>query len=176
VMPGVRWLHFLMRDRKTMKDMKSLPLRFLTAVIAFVVGLGLTGLWFVTQGPALPLVRQIGFSTTATHSGANSDYYHYEASDGVKLMRARIAFPSPGRAGQELWHKLELDEEIAEILERGPKVNERGEGVGERVVAVLTGKVKGQLTYVIWTEGQALCWIESPSLNHALELERAGRF
>ncbi len=161
--------------------MPRLTLRFVAATLTFIVGIVLTSLWLFGRLPSIrrteltasqPINQAVSFRVTLERHGSNSHYYDYEAGDGVKLMRASMRLESPERANTELWHKIELYASITEILERGPKVNSDGRTIGERLVTMQTGTESGQIAWVIWTDGAELCWIESPSLRHVLELER----
>lgn len=167
-------------------NMPRLTLRFVSATLAFTVGVVLTSLWVFGRLPLLrrekltavqSLNEEMNFKLTLEHHRDSAYLYTYEAADGVKVERASMRFESAEAANSELRNKVNFYPNPTESLERNPKVDSNGSVVGQRVVAVETGmKSGGQLAYIVWTNGEELCWILSPSLRHALELERQGRF
>jgi hypothetical protein len=163
--------------------MKRFTFRFIAMLFAFIVGISLTSFWILTQKgvyklPPSTLQRQqqITFDLSGTGTGPDANYYYYKASDGVKLMRGSVKLPTPARANEELQYKLQLNQNVMppgrKVLERGPKQDTNGQVVGERAVATFGPEDGHQLALVVWTNGEVLNWIESPSLYHVLELEK----
>ncbi len=77
---------------------------------------------------------------------------------------------SADRANKELQRRLKA---ALRIIERGSKLDDKGQRVGERVVAMfaLSDSQKEQAS-VLWTNDQQLYYIGSLSLKHALEFEK----
>jgi len=164
--------------------MKRFTFRFIAMLFAFIVGISLTSFWILTHKwvyksatPTLQRQEQITFNLSGTDTGPNANYYYYKASDGVRLMRVSIKLPTPARANEELRYKLQLNQNKIptdrKIIERGPNQDINRQVVGERAVATF-GPEDHQLALLVWTNGEVLNWIESPSLHHVLELEKIG--
>lgn len=105
-----------------------------------------------------------------TADGTPYSFHLYKSSDGVSVSTRFERRGSPVRAKKELLKNIRS---AVEVLERGPKLDESGRQVGER--AVLTTKQNGSAkrqTTVLWTDGSELYFIESPSLQYALEFEK----
>lgn len=105
-----------------------------------------------------------------TKDGAPFSTHVYESSDGVVVSIMRENRDSPTKADRALQKRLKR---AIRIIERGSTLDEKGQRVGERVVAMfaLDNSQKEQAS-VLWTNGQQLYYIESLSLKHALEFER----
>lgn len=105
-----------------------------------------------------------------TKDGAAYSFHIYKSTDDVAISTRLERRGSPRRAEKELLRNIET---AVEVLKRDPKLDEGGRQVGTR--AVLTtkkeGSTKPQAT-VLWTDGSQLYFIESPSLQHALEFEK----
>jgi hypothetical protein len=101
--------------------------------------------------------------------GRNNSYVTgYRAYDGTRLARRGMSFSSESEAGSELRKFLRYASRIAET---GPKYNERGIVIGERVIAFFAVDDKEAVS-IIWTEGKSLYAIEAFSLETALEFEK----
>jgi len=105
-----------------------------------------------------------------TADGAPFSFQAYKSPDGVPISTRLERRDSPARAEKELLRNIES---AVEVLERGPKLDEGGRQIGKRVVLTTNqeGLTKLQTT-VLWTDGSQLHFIESPSLQHALEFEK----
>jgi hypothetical protein len=94
----------------------------------------------------------------------------YEAPDGVKISISGAQFQSPSQAKRELRERLKP---AIIILERGPKHDNKGGKVGERVVELFNSKEAGKRdALVLWTDKKNIHEVWSVSLSHALEFER----
>lgn len=105
-----------------------------------------------------------------TVDGTPFSFHSYKSSDGVPVSTRFERRDSPARAKKELLRNIKA---AVEVLEREPKLDESGRQIGER--AVLTAKQEGSAklqTTVIWNDGSQLYFVESPSLQHALEFEK----
>lgn len=161
--------------------MSGTTAKLMAGLLTFSLGASLASLWFMGRLPLFdrespPTNQEVNFKLTLEQQGPYGHYYDYQAPGGEKLMCGCVRFPSAERAGAELQHRTDFRPNLADIVEKGIKVDGEGHNVGERVVAVEEGVEKGRLAHVIWTRGEELCWIESPSLQHALALERQSPF
>lgn len=120
--------------------------------------------------------RELNFKLTLKDSGPNSTYSNYESNDGVKLSQGCIKFSSVERANAEFEYKINSYPYMTKILKKEPKTDSNGRSIGMRIVALEFGKESGQLASVRWTNNEEMCWIESPSLRHVLELEKQEHF
>jgi hypothetical protein len=105
-----------------------------------------------------------------TADGTPFSFNLYKSSDGVAISVRVERHSLPAGARNELLRNIRG---AIEVLERGPKLDESRKQVGER--ALLTSKQEESdalQTTVLWTEGSQLHFIESPSLQHALEFEK----
>lgn len=94
----------------------------------------------------------------------------FQSSDGIDVSVWRENHNSAPRANKELRRKLKR---AATIIERGPKLGQKGQRIGERVIVTFApaGSQK-EHSSVLWTNGSQLYYVESPSLKHALEVEK----
>lgn len=105
-----------------------------------------------------------------TADGTPFSFQSYKSADGVPISTRVERRNSAARAEKELLRNMNA---AVKILEQGPKLDVSGRKIGKRVV--LTTKQEGSTklqTTVLWTEGSQLHFIESPSLQHALEFEK----
>lgn len=104
-----------------------------------------------------------------TKDGSSFSFSVSEASDGIKVSARTEKRRSVSRAKAVLKRTLRG----TEIRERGPKLNDGGKKVGERVLARLTSNGRDKIRYVVlWTEGSDFHYLESVSLPHILAFER----
>lgn len=94
----------------------------------------------------------------------------YESPDGVTVSVTRENRDSAASAAKVLQKRIKA---AVEIIERGPKLDETGRRVGERVVATFAkSDSSGNEVEVLWTNGGQLYYIQSTSLPVALEFEK----
>jgi hypothetical protein len=116
---------------------------------------------------------QIDFQPTTIVDGTTADgkggftSHRYKSSDGVEVSLDSTGYQTHERATTALEERLK---DADQIIERKPKMNEKGEIVGERVVAIFSPTSYSRAA-VIWTDGSVLSSIESSSLPHALAFE-----
>lgn len=105
-----------------------------------------------------------------TEDGIPFSYHLYKSSDGVGVATTVENRESPIRASKALQRKIK---KAVKIIERGPKLNEKGQQIGERVVVIFVpnDSYKEQAS-VLWTDGTQFYYIESSSLRHVLEFEK----
>jgi len=114
--------------------------------------------------------RELSSGKGTTKDGAPFSTQAYESKDGVKILVMRENRDSPERASRRL---QERTKEAVEIVEQGSKVDEKGQRVGERVVATFTKNGSSEKEVVIlWTNGQQFHYIQSSSLQVAREFEK----
>jgi len=161
--------------------MSKTTVRLAAGFLTFILGISLASLWFkgylsrFGQG-VTSINSEADFKLTHERNGPYGHSYHYESSGGEKLMCGCVRFSSVERASAELRRKMDFRPNLTEVMEDGVKVDSEGQNVGERVVAIEVGLKGGRVAYVLWTRGEELCWIESPSLQQALALEKQNRF
>lgn len=114
--------------------------------------------------------KEISAGKGTTRDGAPFSTQLFESQEGVRVSIIRENRDSPVRADKELQRRIK---QALEIVERGPKVDERGQRVGERIVAKFAknGSAEEEVA-ILWTEGQQLYSIKSLSLTVALEFEK----
>jgi hypothetical protein len=105
-----------------------------------------------------------------THSVSFQDY---KSEDGVSVERRIETHRSSARARGEM---RKMIRKAMKVIERGPKLPGEGQREGERAVLQMRpGSITDGQVIVAWTDGPDLYVIESPSLKHALALEKQGR-
>jgi hypothetical protein len=116
------------------------------------------------------LFNEVSSKKGSTKDGAPFSSQLYQSSDGIEVTVTRENRDSAGRANKELQKKLKGS---LRIIGRAPKLDEKRERVGERVVAIFAfDDSQKEQASVLWTNGQQFYYIESLSLKHALEFEK----
>ena len=181
--------------------MRRLTIRFILALLTFVVGLTAAAVWrtYRHASPRTPppgetlseygreelaaqrLIRQrIGFKAGAigcgvTKGGGPYSSTAYVSSDGVRLNSTWGVYGSPEKADEVLRGALK---DAIRIVERKPELGDRGQQVGERVVAIIADereeadRRQGRAA-ILMTRGSEFSSLDSPSLPHALAFEEA---
>lgn len=104
-----------------------------------------------------------------TEDGSQFSFWLAESADGVAIAARTEKRRSATRALGVL-NKLIKG---VNVVERGPKKNNQGERVGERVAGCFPAKDKAKSKCVIlWTEGSELHVLEARSLPHLLAFEK----
>lgn len=105
-----------------------------------------------------------------TKDGSRFSFTEWESSDGVWLTFRTEKRGSLPRARAALLAALRGKS----VLERRPKLDRRGQNVGERVVAKYYWKEgKKYQNIIVWTEGSDVNYLESSSLQHILAFEKS---
>jgi hypothetical protein len=128
------------------------------------------------EDPSSQIKGQVRFKDERGGSGTTEDGNHfsfhvYKSQDEVELLTYIEIFPS-----SELARKA-FDEKVAEgssIIARGPRLDKNGKSIGERVVLTVERRAMGETqseSFICWTIGSRLHWIQSKSLKHALAFE-----
>ncbi len=114
-----------------------------------------------------PKYKQLG------HACGGSYYSYitgYESPDGVMISESCAPFRSPSEAKRGLRERLK---DAISILEGGPKYDNKGRKVGERVVALFNSKeAEKPAVLVLWTDKEDMYEVGSLSISHVLEFER----
>ena len=114
--------------------------------------------------------RELSSGKGTTKDGAPFSTQTYESKDGVKVLVMRENRDSPERASRRL---QERTKEAVEIVERDTKMDEKGQRVGDRVVATFAKSDSSEKEVaVLWTNGAQFYYIQSPSLPVTLEFEK----
>jgi hypothetical protein len=94
----------------------------------------------------------------------------YKSSDGTMFLVRIYRHNSTASAKKELLRNIKA---AVKILKREPKLNEDGRQIGERALLVAKQEESDILqTVVIWTDNSQVYFIESASLQQALEFEK----
>ena len=113
--------------------------------------------------------KELSSGKGTTRDGAPFATQLFETQDGVQVLVIRENRDSPARADKELQRRIK---KAREIVERVPKADERSR-VGERVVAKFAKNGSSEEeVQILWTNGQQLYSIKSPSLTVSLEFEK----
>jgi hypothetical protein len=99
-------------------------------------------------------------------------FHTYTSNDGVKLLTYIETCSSGLNAMKALDQKIK---QASSIGARGPKLGRDGKPIGERVVLTVEKKAQGEVqseSFICWTTGSKLHWIQSQSLKHALAFEK----
>ncbi|MEJ7860896.1 MAG: hypothetical protein WKF90_04580 [Pyrinomonadaceae bacterium] len=105
-----------------------------------------------------------------TADGTPFSFNSYKSPDGTMVSTRFERRKSPAQANKELIRKIK---EAVEVIERMPKLDEDGRQVGERALFTFKQEASTNLrTTVVWTVGSQIYFIESYSLQHALEFEK----
>ena len=104
-----------------------------------------------------------------TEDGSPFSFLESEASDGVKISARTEKRRSTSRAAAVLRKAMRG----AKIVARGPRTNNLGQRIGERVIAWFTSKGQDKSRYVLlWTDGSDFHYLESSSLPHLFAFEK----
>jgi hypothetical protein len=107
-----------------------------------------------------------------TKDGNLFSFHTYTSNDGVKLLTYIETCSSGLNAKRALDQKIK---EASSIRARGPKLGKDGKPIGERVVLTVEKKAQGGAqseSFICWTAGSELHWIQSQSLKYALAFEK----
>lgn len=115
--------------------------------------------------------RRTAIFDGSTEDGARFAEHFYKSSDCVSISEETIFFGSTSLAQRELERK---STKAASIIERGPKSDDTGQHVGERIVlAVAASPPEKAYAEIIWSSGPTFHSLVAPSLSYILEFEEA---
>jgi hypothetical protein len=115
--------------------------------------------------------RRIAIFDGKTTEGVRFANYVYKSSDCLSISKTTTFFGSSLRAREEI---LRETEKAPVVVERGPKFDDQGQQVGERVV--MEFKADGQnkeLAKIIWNYRSDFHSIVGPSMRHIIEFEKS---
>jgi hypothetical protein len=156
-----------------------MKIKVLTTAITFIIGLITTGLWVGSHPPAnihqgLESVQRSeiqldGLRERFTDTGIVMSFRSlYRYSDGRHVSYGCYEVGSPSKADKT----LRAETRFARAEEQGPKLNDKGEPVGARVVVRRPNSLEPGSASIFWTEGARAFTIHAPSLELALEFEK----
>jgi hypothetical protein len=158
--------------------MKCHAVYLTTAFLTFLVGVSATSVYrfnpapvpsiAVTHEPFQKEVRR-RFFYTGESCGTGFCIHNYESSDGIELIVSGADNVAPKYARRHFLSNLGA---AKKTLERTIVFDEHGKRVGDRAVVALAAKEIEQYR-IVWTNGAEFWLISSPSLQHALEFEKA---
>jgi hypothetical protein len=171
------------------KNMKPLTLRIIITTTTFLIGVSITAVWFARWSClliAVPQQKKVTATQSAQRLEFTSEGYFtailerdghslsgetYKSSDGVKVSYSYADYHSPGKASKALAEELKT---AVRIIERSPRLNNRGHRSGERVTAIFPSyDPNEQMFSVCWTDGKWLYFINAPSQQHVLDFEKS---
>lgn len=115
--------------------------------------------------------RRVAIFDGKTSEGDRFANYVYKSSDCLSLSSTTTFFGSSGRASEEIQRETK---KAPVVLERGPKLDDKGQRVGERVV--MEFKADGQnreSAKIIWHNRSDFHSIVGPSMRHVIEFEKS---
>ena len=105
-----------------------------------------------------------------TEDGIPFSYHLYKSCDGVGVSTTVENRSSVFSALKALQRKVKT---ASKIIERGPKLDDKGQRTGERVVAMFASNgSEKERAAVLWTEGSDFHYLESSSLRHLIAFEK----
>jgi hypothetical protein len=105
-----------------------------------------------------------------TEDGIRFSNQLYKSSDCLKIIKTIKLFNSPAQAYEEFQREFKR---ASTIIDRGPKIDDNGQQVGERVVLQFAAEGQSQArAEVIWTKNSEFHSITAHSVQHALEFEQ----
>jgi len=115
--------------------------------------------------------RRIAIFDGKTKEGARFATFVYKSSDCLSIVTTTTFFESSSRASKEVRRETE---KAPVVVERGPKLDEKGQRVGERVVMELRANDQNkESVQIIWNSGSDFSSIAGPSMRHVVELEKS---
>lgn len=171
--------------------MRRITFRLMIAVLTFAVGssvVWLVGLYpkvetTIIDSPAISsflgvesLDSVLGTKFKPTGRACGMGYVQgYELPDGQRMSEGSMLFRSPALAKKGL---KEMLAKASRIVERVPKSKNRLKELGERIMMEFppdeTGK--GSVSIVWYDGGDLILFIDAPSLEIALEFEKANAY
>ena len=133
----------------------------LAALLTFIIGVIVSPIHFQVEG--------MGYGRAIDGDGGFS-ITTYRSSYFVKVSYAYVEHSSPDKANTTFDEMLA---EAVDVIALTPKLDEHGNAVGRRALAILTDKeTDKQFACVFWTGDKTLYSINSFSLLHVLEFEK----
>jgi hypothetical protein len=117
--------------------------------------------------------RQISIFDGRIDDGTRFSEQHYKSSDCSPISSRVIFFRSPGRALYEV--QLET-QRAAEVLNRGPILDDKSQRIGERVVMQFAAEGRSETyTKIVSNKGSDFLSLTAPSLEDALAFEKSAK-
>jgi hypothetical protein len=114
--------------------------------------------------------RDLSAALEFTKEGEPISHHSYIASDGMRINSTYFYYRSPKKANRALRRKLTS---AVQIVERGAKLNSKGQKTGSRVIGIFRSEVSRLNEFhLLWTDGSDLGIIRGPSLQHLLGFEK----
>jgi hypothetical protein len=115
--------------------------------------------------------RRIAIFDGKTEEGVGFANYVYKSSDCFSVTEVTTLFHSSSRASEEVIREAE---KASNVIERGPKFDEQGQQVGERVVMELKADDQNkESARIVWSYRSDFHSIIGPSLRHVIEFEKS---
>jgi len=162
----------------------------IVSILVALAGLSTAALWLFGDSSArvskpkeemvltqevIKQAQELEFNEVSNKKGSTEDGVPFsarlfESSDGLKVSVWRENHDSAVGANQALRSKVKR---AVTIIKRQPKLDDKGQRIGERVSMIIALAVCGiGESLVLWTSGSRLYYIESSSVKHGLEIEK----
>lgn len=163
--------------------MRRLTLRVIVALITFVIGVTAASLWLifprrssvavkleVTTPPQTPVKRERTYERGPAREARDGSFITSYSSDGMNFTKWSVHCDTPRRVRREFEKRLK---KVVEIISREPVLDEHGELLGEKVVAVFSpDDPDNSPASLLWTEKEELFQVEGSSLHDILEYRK----
>ena len=124
------------------------------------------GVFIVQPSTAISRFEELGHACGGPNRSWGTGYITY---NGKHLSLFSATFQSSLAANQELQKWLQG---ATRIQEWGPKYDQQGEVTGERIVAIYVVEDRNKAA-ILWSQQESIFFIETESLECALEFERS---
>jgi hypothetical protein len=124
----------------------------------------------VTAPPQTPVKRERTYERGPAGLAATGSFITLYSSDGMNFTKWSVYCDTPRRAKREFEKRLK---KAVEIVSREPVLDEHGQQIGEKVVAVFSPDGHDNSpAALLWTEKEELFHVEGSSLRDILEYRK----
>ena len=166
--------------------MQRITFRLIVAVLAFaigVIGVWLAGLYpkiedFLVDRLSTPLNIDLRpkFEPKERSCGPNGYTQSYKLPDGQEMYEASYC-PDPSTPVNVNEEVQAMVANASRIVERIPRAKNRYRKEGERIVLTFApDNYRKESATILWFDGKCLLYIDAPTLEIALEFEKANAY
>jgi hypothetical protein len=163
--------------------MRRFTLRFIIALLTFIIGVTAVSLWFVLRHSSLgffnqavnPPVQTLVKSERTYQRGAagqstEGSFITLISSHGMSFTKWTVYCRTPQLATKELQKRLN---KATEIISREPVLDKGGQQVGEKILVGYSVRYPNvRDASLIWTEKEWLYQVDSSTLQNILEYRK----
>lgn len=121
--------------------------------------------------PPVMKFRRVAIFDGKKKDGTRFANYAYKSSDCVAISHTTTFFATEKSASHELDSETKI---AAAVIDRGPKLDSKGERVGERIVLEFKDDGHNQShAAIIWNDHSDFHSLVGPSLRHVMEFEKS---